>query len=67
MTNMLASLVSLSDDALVTQVKALAARERQTTAELISALAEFDRRRLYLGAGCSSDLDRGVSAWTSAH
>lgn len=51
---MLLSAAELSDDALVAQVKALATRERQTTAELIAALAELDARRLYLRAGCSS-------------
>lgn len=54
MTNMLAAVSRLSDSALIAQVKALAARERQTTADLIAALAELDCRRLYLGAGCSS-------------
>lgn len=48
------SVESLSDVALVAQVKALAAREREATADLIAALAELDSRRLYLGAGCSS-------------
>ena len=51
---MLASVARLSDDALVAQVKVLAAREREATADLIAALAELDCRRLYLGAGCSS-------------
>ena len=54
MTNPLSTVASLSDDALRARVKALAVRERQATAELVAALAEFDARRLYLGAGCSS-------------
>jgi len=45
---------SLSDSDLVVHVKQLAQRERQAIADLVAALAEFDERRLYLGAGCSS-------------
>ena len=44
----------LSDTELAVEVKRLAGCERETTAALISHLAEFDARRLYLGAGCSS-------------
>ena len=44
----------LSDDQLATGVRALARSEQQTTALLIAHLAEFDGRRLYLGAGFSS-------------
>src|SRR5262245_58379236 len=44
----------LSDRELVAEVNRLAAAERHTTAALISALAELDARRLYLGQGCSS-------------
>ena len=44
----------LSDSELTAEVKRLAGRERETTAALISHLAEFDARRLYLGAGFSS-------------
>ena len=36
------------------EVKSLAGREREATAHLIAHLAEFDARRLYLGAGFSS-------------
>ena len=44
----------LSDDALIERVSELACRERRATAQLIAALTEFDRRRLYLPLGCSS-------------
>jgi hypothetical protein len=54
MTTLLSALCALSDAALLTQVTALAERERQATAELIASLAELDARRLYLGAGYSS-------------
>jgi hypothetical protein len=48
------SFAHLSDFDLLVQVKALAAKERQTTASLIATLVEIDSRRLYLGEGCSS-------------
>jgi hypothetical protein len=44
----------LSDQQLVAEINRLAVAERQATVALISALAEFDARRLYLGQGCSS-------------
>ena len=44
----------LSDDDLTARVNALARREQEATALLIAHLAEFDRRRLYLGVGFSS-------------
>ena len=44
----------LSDDQLLSSVKNLAAAERQATAQLIAALAELDRRRLFLGQGFPS-------------
>jgi len=44
----------LSDSELAAEVKRLAGCERETTAALIRHLAEFDARRLYLGAGFSS-------------
>ena len=44
----------LSDRELVAEVTRLAAVESQSTAALVSVLAEFDARRLYLGQGCSS-------------
>lgn len=44
----------LTDEALIERVSELACRERRATAQLIAALAEFDRRRLYLPLGCSS-------------
>lgn len=45
---------NLSDQQLVAEITRLAVAERRATAALISALAEFDVRRLYLGQGCSS-------------
>ena len=53
-TKLLLTLAHLSDDALLSRVKHLAAREREATALLIAHLAELDERRLYLGEGCSS-------------
>lgn len=44
----------LSDDALITEVKSLAGRGRETTAQLVAHLAELDHRRLYLRAGFPS-------------
>ncbi len=44
----------LSDCELIAEVKRLAGCEREATVELISHLAELDRRRLYLGAGHAS-------------
>ena len=44
----------LTDQQLVERVATLATTERNATAALVAALAEFDARRLYLGAGCSS-------------
>jgi hypothetical protein len=41
----------LSDTELVAEVERRAARERQATADVIRALIEFDRRRLYLSEG----------------
>lgn len=48
------SLTHLTDEQLLLEVKALAARERQATTQLIASLAELDARRLYLGEGFSS-------------
>src|SRR5512132_724806 len=45
---------TLSDEALVSEVSRLAREERQATAQLVAALGEFDARKLYLPAGCSS-------------
>ena len=45
---------ALSDSELVQEVARQAARERSATADLIRALIEFDRRRLYLGEGYPS-------------
>jgi hypothetical protein len=47
-------LAHLTDAQLLTEVKALAACERDATARLIASLAELDLRRLYLGEGFSS-------------
>jgi hypothetical protein len=47
-------MTSLADDALVAEVMRLARCERGATVELIAHLAEFDARRLHLGAGYSS-------------
>src|SRR6476646_8435486 len=44
----------LADPDLIAEVSRLAASERQATSALVSALAELDARRLYLGQGCSS-------------
>jgi len=44
----------LPDRDLVSEVKRLAQVERGATAALVASLAEMDRRRLYLGEGCSS-------------
>jgi HNH endonuclease len=54
MTNPTRGLTDLSDDELLFEVKRLAARERESTAQLIASLAELDARRLYLGEGYSS-------------
>lgn len=53
-TNLLSTLAHLSDDALLSRVKHLAAREREAMILLIAHLAELDERRLYLGEGFSS-------------
>jgi hypothetical protein len=47
-------LTQLSDGQLTAHVIALASGERRATVALIASLAEFDARRLYLAAGCSS-------------
>ena len=44
----------LSDNELIAEVGRLAASECRATSALVSALAELDARRLYLGQGCSS-------------
>ena len=54
MTTAPLSVTRLSDQQLLTEVRRLADRERQATAQLIASLAELDARRLYLGEGCSS-------------
>ena len=51
------SLSHLSDNALLSGLSSLAARDRATTAELLAHLAEVDARRLYLPAACPSMLD----------
>jgi hypothetical protein len=49
-----ASPTQLTDEQLLVEVSALARRERRITVHLIAALAEVDRRRLYLSQGYSS-------------
>jgi len=44
----------LTDDQLTAAVQRFARDARASTAELVAHLAEFDTRRLYLAAGCSS-------------
>src|ERR1051326_2537987 len=46
--------IQLSDGELVDEVRNAVASECGATAKLISLLAEFDERRLFLGAGCPS-------------
>lgn len=53
-TNVALSQSSLSDEQLLANVKALAGAERKATADLIAALAEVGRRKLYLGEGFPS-------------
>ncbi len=48
------SLSHLADDSLLVALRALAARERLTTAELLAHLAEVDARRLYAPLACAS-------------
>jgi hypothetical protein len=45
---------TLSDQQLLSNVKSLACAERHMTAQLIAALAELDRRKLFLGQGYPS-------------
>ena len=54
MPSSLESPAVLNDYDLVVRVRALARDERRATARLVAALAEFDRRQLYLAQGCSS-------------
>ena len=54
MTKNSRSILLLTDIELIVEVKALAANEREATAQLIASLAELDARRLYLGEGYSS-------------
>ena len=51
-TMRIGSPASLSDAQLTARVKHLVRYESHATAELVAHLAEFDRRQLYLGAGC---------------
>ena len=46
--------LTLDDSELLAEVNHLAARERVAMSDLVAALMEVDRRRLYLGEGCSS-------------
>lgn len=49
-----APLITLTDEQLVAHVSTAARDERGAIARLVAALAEFDRRKLYLAQGCSS-------------
>jgi hypothetical protein len=51
------SLSHLADDRLRSDLAALVARDRATTAELLAHLAEFEARKLYLPAAYSSLYD----------
>ena len=53
-TNILSAVTRLSDRDLVDQVKRLAARERDVTAELVAHLAEIEERGLHHAAGFGS-------------
>lgn len=48
------SFVHTTDDQLVTAMPRLARNERTATADFVAGLAEFDRRKLYLGLGFPS-------------
>ena len=50
----LALFADLTDAALLERLGKLAREERRATAQLVAALAELERRRLYLAQGCSS-------------
>jgi hypothetical protein len=52
--DMLVSLSRLSDAELVSRLKGLAARERDTTAQIVAHLAELDTRDVHLREGYSS-------------
>lgn len=54
MTTTITALASLSNDQLLSSVKTLARAEQRATAQLIAALCELDRRKLFLGQGCPS-------------
>ena len=53
-TTLLSSAAQLSDDALLSRVEHLAAREREATMVLIAHLAELEKRELHLREGYSS-------------
>ncbi len=48
------ALNTLSDRELIAEIRRLAERERQATADVIAALMEMDARKLYLAEGCPS-------------
>lgn len=54
MTNISSTLGDLSDREVLARVQDAARDERVASARLIALLMEVDRRRLYLGEGCSS-------------
>lgn len=57
MQDLIDSVETLEDTALIEAVKSLSISERHATARLVMALAEMERRRLYVGQGCSSLYD----------
>lgn len=54
MAAFLEAVIALTDEKLLVTVHGLAGDERRATAQLIAALSELDKRKLFLGQGCSS-------------
>ena len=54
MTSQFTLFASLTDEELIDRVTALVRQQRRATAHLVAALAELDRRKLYLPQGCPS-------------
>ena len=52
-----ANLCKLSDSEIISQVKELVRKERETKEDLVRHLAEVERRRLYLSLGYNSLFD----------
>jgi len=55
------ALIRLSDDALIRKLTVVTSHERCSTTVVVACIAEFDRRRLYLEAGCPSMFDYCVT------